>query len=226
MQLSPCCLYYTVNKSYHTWFPCWWEGADASDVCSASGSRSIGLGYWVSGTDLFGLKTASCSQPVYVGNWYLEQRAARISMIFKINTKTLKALNYIYMQVCFGRELQHLIFAQKFWSAWPVLMQCKCGLTCGTCRVWRWGFDTLVYPGHFSVVFTLNQILGEAESKSPIACFRYRTRLFAPVTIVCTAEAPGTSAVPSMLSLVLKSLESRLSKTEEGKNCLPNGICL
>lgn len=64
----------------------------------------------------------------------------------------------------------------------------------------------------------MNQILGEAESKSLVACFGYGTRLFAPVSIVFTTEAPGTSGVPSMLSLGVKYLESRLSKIEEGKN--------
>lgn len=43
-----------------------------------------------------------------------------------------------------------------------------------------------------SVFFCLNQILSEDESKYPVACFGYRTRLFTSVSIVCTAEAPGT----------------------------------
>lgn len=84
-------------------------------------------------------------------------------------------------------------------------------------RVWYayvpWAFFS-------SVPFCLNQILSETEGKYPVACFGYRTRLFASVSIVCTAEAPGTSVVPSMWSFVLKYLESCLCEIEKGKELI------
>lgn len=161
--------------SHRAGFRWWGEAAGPSRGCCAAGSTSRDLGYWVSGMALSVWRQCHTHSHGVAGNWYLGQRAAHICLIFKAIARTLQTLNHICMQVCFGTEPQHLIFTHKFWSAWPVLMQCKCVVTCGACWVWRARFNMLVYLGHFSVLFCLNLILSEAESKSSAARFMCKT---------------------------------------------------